>query len=436
VACALIGSVTAGIAFAATSTTSNAPGVLISGTSVSVFVPNSTDNSLGSGASEVFIEPAAAPPKRFPTTGHTNACAASPQTGIVACSGLFGTSVLVRPNGSVGPFNTGVKKRIHFTGGDCANCGVVIDDAMGIAIISTSQGYLPVQLSPFHMNSIIPTNGEAISGNFGYDSNNHRILSPNYAILNLKHFMSGTPHFQIVDLASSKAFDLSDNDAFFNSTGTCQTRQGGTTQRDALPDSAAFDTTTNIAYVSFRSPSDCAGSNTVEDIGLFDMTQATFNPTNSTWSDSQKRIETLTEMSKLGNGITGIAIAPGTSLAIVSDRRETAFGTTGFGALQLPTTSGGGGFLGLQDWVQADMPNDPSGKGWQMSFMPNGLSAYISPNSSKAMGVIINQKRTFLAVIDIAGLLSATRQSGTAHTVSTSVDLVKQGIVRFVSIRK
>ena len=89
----------------------------------------------------------------------------------------------------------------------------------------------------------------------------------------------------------------------------------------------------------------------------------------------------------------------------------------------------------MQDWVQAEMPSDPAGKPWQMSFEPNGLTAYASPNSGKGMGVIINRSRTYAAVIDIAALLAAPRQSGTQHTVSGSVDLVGTGIVRFVNIQ-
>ena len=81
------------------------------------------------------------------------------------------------------------------------------------------------------------------------------------------------------------------------------------------------------------------------------------------------------------------------------------------------------------------MPNDPLGKPWQMSFMPNGLTAYASPNGGKGMGVIVNRTRTFAAVVDIAALLAAPRQGGTMHTVSASENLVGMGIVRFVDIR-
>ena len=411
--------------------------MLVSGTDVSLYVPYASDNSLKTGTALKVIESASTAPKTVVlNTGFSNSCAPSPATSIAMCSGLFGSSYIIRPpSNKVGGFKTGVTQRIHFTGGDCADCGVAIDDTLGLAIISTSQGYLPVALSPFKLQPIISTNGEAISGGFGYDPVNHRILSPNYQILNLKHFQSGTPHYQIIDMSDGTAFDLADNNEFFNSAGTCTTNTGGTTQRDALPDSGAYDIETGIAYGTFRSPSDCVGANAVEDIALFDLTQATFDSGNGTWATSGKQVQTLSEMTNLSNGITGIAIVPGASLAIVADRSEATIGGAGFGALSLPTTSGSG-IPSIQDWVQANMPNDPLGKAWTMPFMPNGVTAYASPNSGKGMGVIVNRTRTFAAVVDIAALLAAPRQAGTEHTVSGSEDLVGSGIVRFVDIRK
>ena len=435
-ACFLFGGFAAAAAVP-TSTTSNAPGVLINGTDVSLFVPYSTDNSLKMGAVLKVIESAMSASKTAVLkTGYVNSCAASPATGIAVCSAAFGSSYIVRPpNNKVGGFKSGVTKLIHFTGGSCANCGVAIDDDMGLAIIATSKGYLPVQLSPpLKLRPIIPTGDDVISGNFGYDPFDHLILSPNYQILNLKTFQTTKPDYQIIRVSDGRAFDLSDNIDFFNAKGNCLTSTGST-QRDALPDSGAYDITTGIAFGTFRSPSDCVGaSNVVEDIALFDLTQASFDASTGTWSTSAKQIQTLTEMTKLSNGITGIAIVPGQSLAMVADRREHSGGGSGFGALSLPTTSGSG-IPSIQDWVQADMPADPSGKPWAMSFMPNGLTAYASPNNGKGMGVIINRARTYVAVVDIAALLAAPRQEGTTHTVNSSINLVHQGIVRFVNIR-
>ncbi len=438
VALFLLGGIASADGVNATSTTSNALGVLIDGTNVSLFVPYTTNNSLKMGNVLKIIEsaPGSPTPRTIRLkTGYANSCAASPATGIALCSAVFGSSYAIRPpNNAVTGFKSGVKKRIHFTGGSCANCGVAMDDDLGLAIIATSKGYLPVQLSPLRLQTIISTNGEAISGQFGYDPIDHIILSPNYQLLNIRHFQSGPPHYQLIDVANGSAFDLSDSSDFFNAKGNCTTNTGGSTQRDALPDSGAYDTVTGIAYGTFRSPADCEGENAVEDIALFDLRQASFDTDAGTWSTPGKQVQTLTEMSKLSNGITGIAIVPGQSLAILADRREHSGGGSGFGALRLPTTSGSG-IPSIQDWVQADMPNDPTGKPWKMSYMPNGLTAYASPNNGRGMGVIVNRRRTFAAVVDIEALLDASRQGGTTHTISSTVDLVGEGIVRFVDIR-
>jgi len=423
---------------ATTSTTSNAPGVLVSGTNVSLYVPYSTDNSLRSGTVLKVIESASGVlPKTVKLgTAYANSCAASPATGIAICSTAFGSPNIIRPpNNKVAGFKSGATKLIHFTGGSCATCGVAIDDSLGQAIIATSKGYLPVQLSPLKTQPIISTADDVISGNFGYDPIDHLILSPNYQILNLKTFASTKPDYQILRISDGAAFDLQDGSEFFdNNGGACEQITGGTTQRDALPDSGAYDTTTQIAYGTFRSPSACV-NDVVEDIALFDLSRATFDSAASTWTTPGAQIQTLSEMTNLQNGITGIAIPPGQHIALVADRFELSGGAGGFGALSLPTTSGSG-IPAIPDWVQAEMPSDPSGKPWRMSYEPNGLTAYTSPNTGRGMGVIINRARTYAAVIDIEDLLSATRQEGTSHTLSSSVDLVSSGIVRFVNIQK
>ncbi len=190
-------------------------------------------------------------------------------------------------------FKTGATKLIHFTGGSCATCGVAIDDELGQAVVATSKGYLPVQLSPLKLQQILATGNDVISGNFGYDPVDHLILSPNYRLLNFKTFESEDPDYQILRMRDGAAFTLSDAGELFNAQGECTTSTGGTTQRDALPDSGAYDTTTQIAYGTFRSPADCV-PDVVEDIALLDLSQATYNP-NGTWSTPGKQIQTLSE---------------------------------------------------------------------------------------------------------------------------------------------
>ena len=452
--CFLIGSIASTSAFASvadpgTATTSNGPAVLVSGTTVSVVVPEGSDNSLKGGAVEAVVEQATGtlPSSVNLKIGYGNSCAGSQATGITACSALLASSYLIAPptppTRKITGFRTGARKFIHFTGGDCVNCGSAIDDGLNLAIFSTSIGYLPVQLSPFELEPLISTNAAVISGNFGYDPINHRIISPSYQLLSLRNFSTGNRHFQIIDANTTggQVYELTDNPNVqppvtgFYDQGTCTNTSGVNIQRDGLPDSGAYDTVTGIAYVTFRSPSACRGANTVEDIGLADLTQASFDSFNNVWSDPAKQVQTLTEMTNLGNGITGIAIVPGQSYAIVDDQRETSFGNLGFGALQLPSTSGSG-TPSIPDWVAANMPaRDPSNKIWQMAFMPNGVAAYTSPNSGKAIGVLVNRTRTYVALVDIVALLNANRMAGTQHTIDPTINLVNSGIITYVSLR-
>lgn len=130
----------------------------------------------------------------------------------------------------------------------------------------------------------------------------------------------------------------------------------------------------------------------------------------------------------LAAGTSGAAVAPGTHLAVVTGE----FGGAAFGALQLPATAGVG-TPAIVDYVQANMPNDPSGAAWQMGLDPHTVTAYVSPSSGKAYALIANTPApTYLAVVELQALLSAKRSG--AHTVDPTVDLVASGIVRFVAV--
>ena len=129
----------------------------------------------------------------------------------------------------------------------------------------------------------------------------------------------------------------------------------------------------------------------------------------------------------LAAGISGIAVAPGSHLAGVTDE----FGGPAFGVVQLPATSGAGTPSAV-DYVAAMMPNDPAGAPWDMGLDPHTMTAYSSPNTGTAILAISNLTRTYLALVDMQALLGAPRTPGT-HTVDPGVDLVSSGIVTFVA---
>lgn len=118
-------------------------------------------------------------------------------------------------------------------------------------------------------------------------------------------------------------------------------------------------------------------------------------------------------------------MAPGSHLAIITGE----FGGTGFGVLQLPATSGSG-TPAVLDWVAANVPAEPTGAAFQFGLDPHTVTAYVSPTSGKAFGLVADGGPAFLAVIDLQALLSAHRSQ--PHVVDPTIDLVAAGIVRFI----
>jgi hypothetical protein len=163
------------------------------------------------------------------------------------------------------------------------------------------------------------------------------------------------------------------------------------------------------------------------DLFIADLTQATFTPGSpGTWT-APSQVQTFTEFQSLTAGTSGIAVAPGSHLAIVTGE----FGGNLFGAIQLPSTSGSG-TPAVVDWVVATVPDEPDMTSFAMGLDPHTLTAYTSPTTNKAIGVMADDPRTYLAVVDLQALLAAPRTG--AHTVDPTFDLVANNVLSFVSI--
>src|SRR5260370_36368158 len=112
-------------------------------------------------------------------------------------------------------------------------------------------------------------------------------------------------------------------------------------------------------------------------------TQENFAPeTPGTWPDAASQIQPCPEFLHFAAGTAGIAVAPGTHLGIVTGEG----GGNVEGVIQLPSTSGTG-TPAVVDWVAFTVPNDPSGATWSEGNDPHTVTAYVSPNSHKAVGV-------------------------------------------------
>ena len=421
----------------------NALGVFISGTTtVNAFVPEGSDNLSNTGTYQVVIESAASPlpSPTLITTDRVNSCAPS-VTGQVVCSGQTGTVDLV-PAAATSPTIQSISplpNSVNYADGDCIACGAMVDDVLGLSIVSTGSGFLPVTLSNGTLGSLIATNTNSATGpdpnevpgmDFGYDAMHHRILSANFQVTSVSMgFMTSTPHFQIIDIstpASPVVYDLTNDFNIFE--GNSRTCGSPPSPSDDLPDTTAYDTSTQIAYVSFHNKATC-NATPPDDIAMFDMSQATFNATTHEWTTPSFLIQSITGTAL--NGIDSISVESKNHLAMLSG------GDNNIGVLQLPAASGGNSAsLAVTDWVNANMPNDPDGVAWSGWGEPNGVATYVSPNTGKVIGVLMNNPAggggsTYLALIDMEALLAAPRDTP-PHQILTPIS---SPIVTFVKIK-
>jgi hypothetical protein len=92
------------------------------------------------------------------------------------------------------------------------------------------------------------------------------------------------------------------------------------------------------------------------------------------------------------------------------------------------------------DWVVATLPNDPLGNPFSMGCDPHTVTAYVSPNSNQAVGVLTDYGATpcydgglpvYLGLINLQSLLAAPRVTGT----HTAVSPLPAGVVTFVPVQ-
>jgi hypothetical protein len=370
--------------------------VLIQGSNVSSYVPNGSWGQPVVGIHLVPLEGGVARAS-IATPGVVNSCSSNSVTGETVCT-ANSTDIYKLTGSTLGATLTssGIGQ-MSFSGGPCTNCGVAIDAGTNQAVITLSVdaaghgGFQFLNLATNTLAAPIAAGGNT-SEDISIDPVRHLVLSPNEQ-----------GDYQILQTQPTPAL--------FN-----QAVSGA-----PMLDAGAEDCTTGIALASDEETGN---------LFIADLTQAVFTAGSpaGTWT-APSQLQFFPEfLASFQFGTDGIAVAPGSHLAIVAGEFA---GSTGFGVIQLPATSGTG-TPAVLDWAAANMPNDPSGAPWAMGHDPHTVTAYISPNTGKAIGVIANESRSFIALVDLQALLSAARTVGT-HNVSPAV-ILSPGIVTFVSI--
>jgi hypothetical protein len=370
--------------------------VLVQGTDVASYVPDGSWSNSTKNVEVVPIEGTGITRATVITPNAVNSCASNSVTGETVCTSNATDVYLINGSTLTSTLTSGAVGTTSFSGGSCATCGVVIDATTNTAFLGLAvtggAGFQAVDLTAGTLATPI-TAGTLITEDIAVDPKLKLLLSPNEDNV-----------YQLLDLATGNVFD----NAVAGATGEF--------------DSAGEDCTTGIALST-----DEGTGNLI----VTDLTQAVFTPgtggANGTWT-APLQIQNFPEFVSLGAGTSGIAIAPNTHVGVVTGE----FGGAGVGAIVLPATSGTG-TPAVTDWVRADLPALPDGSAFSTGFDPHTVTAYVSPTSSKATAIIANGGPTFLAVVDLEGLLAATRTTGT-HIVDPTVDLLATGVVRYIKI--
>jgi hypothetical protein len=383
-------------------------GVLNNVPNVVAYVPNGAWSRSTTGIQVIPIEPACSGTcgVTVPTPNAPNSCSTNSKTGKSVCV-ANNTDVYILSGTSItNTLTSGASTTTGFSGGSCFNCGVAVDASNNVAVIQmglsgspSRSGLQQLDLSTLTFSTPFPTVHE-VAEDIQIDPNLKLILSPN----------------------EGNTYDL------VNTSSSPWVEYGNFQPVGGEFDSAGEDCTTGIALstqeFTFR-------------LFISDLTQATFTPGSpGTWTAPSQSVN-FPEFGAMGAGTSGIAVAPGSHLAIV----EGEFGSNQIGVVTLPSSSGSG-TPSFGDYVSAHMPPTPDGSGFGIGFDPHTVTAYVSGNNSHVYGLTADWATgvpTYIGVVDLQGLLSAPR-CGThvppncvfgPHEVDPTFDLVGAGIVRY-----
>jgi hypothetical protein len=377
---------------------SSSLGVLVEGTNATVYAPQ---GNWGGGLAAVKVVPvetsAGVGTGGAPTTVQTgsvpNSCSSNSKTGETVCVGNNTDVFLINGTTLSNTLTSGATSSESFSGGSCENCGLVVDSTINKALITIGLssggpgGYQFLDLASGAFETPIPA-GTNVSEDVSIDPVRHLILSPNENSI-----------YQIVNVKTSAA-------TLFNNT---------LAGPSPFLDSAAEDCTTGIALSTDEGTGD---------LFVADLTQAKFTAgTPGTWTDTGSQFQNFPEFDPFSAGTNGIAVAPGTHLGVVTGE----FGGGLEGVIQLPSHSGTG-VPAAVDWVAFNMPLLPDESSWGEGFDPHTVTAYVSPNSKKAFGVLENGVFSFIAVVDLQGLLNAPR-TAEGHIAA---DPLPAGLVTYI----
>lgn len=370
--------------------------VLVNGKNVVAYVPKGNWSvTPTTGISAVNVEGTSITPTLINTPNVVNSAASNPITGQTVAVANNGDVYLLNGTTLTNTLTSGASGSIFFSGGICGNCGVAMDALHNRAVIGMSVGGAPgfqvlnLGSSPtFEPPFVSPAGG--ISEDPLIDPLRNLLLSPT-------EFSSD---YELVNLQTS------------TSPGFYENHVAGVS---GDMDSAAEDCSTGIALA----PAEFSGPSQVY---VADLSQATFTPGSpGTWT-APSQVQTLSE-SSLSAGASGIAVAQGTHLGVVTGE----FGGNTLTAIALPSTSGSG-TPAITDWVTCSIT------GFSNGFDPHTVTAYQSPNSGDGTALLANAGASALESVDLAKMLNPSIVPRTAGGHGCASGALPSSVVSSISV--
>jgi hypothetical protein len=373
--------------------------VLVQGKNVTSYVPNGSWSASFTGLSVVPVE-GSGTSATISTPNAVNSCASDPLTGETVCTSNLNDVYLITGSTLNNTLSSGGDTYAGFSGGACITCGVAMNAAagtagqavatVGLSTAPSGSGLQFLDLASSTLATPVPLANE-VSEDVLWDQGRDLVLSPNEGgVYDIYNHTSG---IEFANVIGAGEFD-----------------------------SAAEECSTGIALSTIEF---------TDELYIGDLTQATFTPgTPGSWTTAQQ-IQSFPEFSNFAAGTSGIAIAQGSHLGIATGE----FGGNWMGVIQLPSTSGSG-TPSVLDYAAVALPNTPDGNTFVQGLDPHTVTAYVSPNSGDAIGLMANGDGippTWLAVIDLNKLLAAPRTTGT-HYVDPTYDLILNGVVSYIAV--
>ena len=390
--------------------------VLVSGKNVVAYVAKGSWVRATTGVAAVNVEGKSITNTLIPTRSAVNSCASDPITRQTVCTAnetdvyvLKGTGL--DPDVPVNPLTSGGSDLLFFSDGVCKTCNVTMDSAHQRAVIGVGlQGTL--NRGGFQFLNLGPSPSfeppfASQATRFSPRSNISEapLIDP---IRNLLLSATENDIFELINVKDSK------NPQFFMVLAVLLADN-----TFAVLDSPGEDCSTGIAWATLSSlmPSQ---------VYIVDLSDATFTDFQPGGWGAPQQIQTLSD-SFLTSGASGVAVAQGTHIGVLSSETGPS-GANTLTAILLPPVSGGGATPAINDWITCSLPD------FILGSDPHTVTAYKSPSDGHAMAVFSNIDATRLAVVDLTEMLDPTilPRPTASHTCGSGS--LPPSLVRFINL--